>query len=561
MLPIGVSFLAASIILIKIGGVVAISFFRGVPGAESPATLDNYRAVLAGGGYFEILINTLIVGLGTVVVNLFFAVPMAWLVYRTNMPFKAAFVSLIAIGIAIPGYLKAIGWILLLSPQVGLINAFFMQLFHLDRPPFNIYGLHGVVFLQGLMLTPLMFFLISGAMHRLDPALEEASEVCGARQAGTILRVSGPLILPAIAGGAIYNLMIAVSIYDVAALIAEPARIDVVATLIFNTIKNPDVGLPQYGVASVYGLFLMLPLLIALRGYSIVMKHGFKYGVVTGKGYRPRLIDLGGLRYLGLGFVLFYILLAVVFPFVALVWTSVLPYIQLPSRDIVSVLTLDGYRSIPAALGGFKPIWNTLVLVICAPLLCLFISLMISWVRVRLYRLGGQVLDVIVTLPLAFPGVVAGVVILYLVLRYLQALYGTLLLLILVEAFAMITYGTRILNAALVQVHRELEEAAYIAGARQLKVLRTILVPLIVPSLFLGGFWMMMMTFRNVTTALLFYSPQNVVLSVTIWNLWAGLQTGNIAAALGVVVTLILLVLVFLIQKLGGGQIGLYSSH
>lgn len=561
ILPLSVSFLAASIIVIKIGSVVWISFLQGLHGADSAATLDNYRAVLASAGYFEILFNTLIVGAGTVLVNLFFAVPMAWLVYRTNVPFKASLVSLIAIGIAIPGYLKSIGWILLLSPQVGLINALFMQLFNLDQPPFNIYGLHGVVFIQGLMLTPLMFFLIAGAMHRLDPALEEAAEVCGARKVRTIWRVSGPLILPAIAGGAIYNLMIAVNIYDVAALIAAPARVEVVATLIFNTVKNPDVGLPQYGVASVYGIFLILPLLVALHGYSMVMKHGFKYGVVTGKGYRPKIIDLGGFKYLGLGFVLFYILLAVVFPFIALVWTSFLPYIQLPSRDILSVLTLDAYRSIPAALGGFKPIMNTMILITSAPLICLFISLMISWVSVRLYRLGGQVLDVIVMLPLAFPGVVVGVVILYLVLRYIQPLYGTLLLLILVEAFAMITYGTRILNAALVQVHKELEEAAYITGARQLKVLRRIVAPLIVPSLFLGGFWMMMMTFRNVTTALLFYSPQNVVLSVTIWNLWDRLETGNIAAALGVIVTVILLVLVFLIQKLGGRQLSLYSSH
>lgn len=528
---------------------------------EGAGTLDNYRTVLTGSGYFEILINTLIVGIGTVLVNLFFAVPMAWLVYRTNIPYKTVLVSVIAIGIVIPGYLKAIGWILLLSPQIGLINALFMQLFHLSEPPFSIYGLHGVVFLQGLMLTPLMFFLISGAMHRLDPALEESAEVCGAHKLRTIWHISGRLILPAIAGGAIYNLMIAVHLYDVSALIAEPARADVVATLIFNTIKNPDVGLPRYGVASVYGIFLMLPLLIALHGYSRVMRHGFKYGVITGKGYRPKMIDLGGFKYLGLGFVVFYILLAVILPFIALVWASLLPYIQLPTRDIFSVLTLDAYRGIPAALGGFKPILNTLVLITAAPLICLFLSLMISWVRVRLYRFGGQSLDVVVMLPLAFPGVVAGVVILYLVLQYVQPLYGTLLLLILVEAFSMITYGTRILNAALVQVHKELEEAAYIAGAGQLKVLRKIVAPLIVPSLFLGGFWMMMMTFRNVTTALLFYSPQNVVLSVTIWSLWGKLDSGNIGAALGVVVIMILVMVVFLVQKLGGERLGLYGSY
>ena len=561
ILPVGVSFVVASIIIIELGSVVAISFTRGLPGAESAGTLDNYRTVLSSAGYFQILLNTLIVGLGTVLVNLFFAVPMAWLVYRTNLPYKTTLVSLIAIGIVIPGYLKAIGWILLLSPQIGLINALFMQLFHLSAPPFSIYGLHGVVFLQGLMLTPLMFFMISGAMHRLDPALEESAEVCGAHRLRTVWHISGRLILPAVVGGAIYNLMISVHMYDVPALIAEPARADVIATLIYNTIKNPDVGLPRYGVAAVYGLFLMFPLLMALQVYSRVMKHGFKYGVITGKGYRPRMIDLARFKYVGLGFVVFYILLAVIFPFIALVWASLLPYIQLPSGNILSVLTLDAYRSIPVALGGLKPIRNTLVLITAAPVICLFLSLMISWVRVRLRRFGGQAIDVIVMLPLALPGIVAGVVILYLVLEYLQPLYGTLSLLVLVEAFAMITYGTRILNAALVQVHKELEEAASLAGAGQMKVLRKIVAPLILPSLFLGGFWMMMMTFRNVTTALLFYSPQNVVLSVRIWNLWGKLDTGNIGAALGVVSIIVLVGLVFLVQKLGGERFGMYGSY
>jgi iron(III) transport system permease protein len=557
ILPVSVSVVAVLVIFAIILGVFALSFIQGLPGVEYSVGLDNFRAVLADAAAIDILLNTVIVGVGTVLLNLFFAVPMAWLFFRTTMPVKTVLLGFIGTGIAIPSFLKAMGWIVLLSPQVGVINALLMRLFNLNEAPISIYGLTGVILVQGLMLTPVMFFLIAGAMQRIDPSLEEAAESCGTPRLGIIRRITAPLLLPAISGAALYNFMLAVHIYEVPAILAVPAHVEVISTVIFQTVMQPDAGLPRYGVAAVYGLMLVFPLMVALRAYLRVMQEGFKYGVITGKGYRPNLIDLGRLKYLGLAFVLLYVLLAFVLPFAALVWCSLLPFLRVPSIEALSALNLDSYRHLYMALGGFKPIVNSALLMAGAPALALFMSLMISWVLVRLHHQGAQLLDTIVMLPMAVPGVVVGVVTLYLVLQFVQPLHGTLWLLIFVQGITMITYGTRIMNAALVQVHIELEEAAYVSGAKPTRILRTIVAPLIAPSLLLGGFWMSMMAFHNVTLALLLYSPENVVVPVRIWVLWR--EQSSMGAALGVVVVVALFAYVVALQRLARKQTGLYA--
>ena len=201
---------------------------------------------------FDALVNSLLIGIGTVAVNMLFAVPLAWLVHRTDLPGKSLVVTLVAISILIPGFLKAMGWILMLSPDIGLLNSLYVEATGAVEAPFTIYGMGGVVFIQGLMLTPAMFFLVSGSMIALDPALEEAAQMSGASRWLTIARVSFPLIRPAVFAGLIYNFMTAVTLYEIAALLLDEDTA-VLSTELFLYVRSAG-GSIELGYAAVYGV-------------------------------------------------------------------------------------------------------------------------------------------------------------------------------------------------------------------------------------------------------------------------------------------------------------------
>lgn len=528
-----------------------ITFVIGLPSATATLSLENYWVVFSDVMSYKVLLNTAIVAVGTTAVSLFFGIATAWLVQKTDLPGKTIFITLMALGITIPGFLKGIAWILLLSPKIGLINKFLVHVLNLniEEGPLSIYNLAGISFIQGLMLTPVVFFMLFGAMQALDPSLEESAEVFGASRFTTLRRVTLPLLLPGIAGVAIYNMMTGVHLFEIPALLGAPNGIHVLSTMIFFTVHT-SVGLPNYGVAGVYGVLLTAPMVVALYFYYRVIRASHRYRVVTGKGYRAKLMTLGKGKYLGLLFVLFYNTLALFLPFLALVWVSLTPYIRLPSAAAWSALSLSAYAGAFHAIGGWRPIRNTLLLMTAVPVIVMTISLMMSWVVVRTRMQGRQAVDVIAMLPHAIPGLVFAFALAVVAMsfhRYLP-IYGTLFILILANAVNKIAYGTRVTNASLVQLHEELKEAAEVCGASKLTVIRKIFVPILAPSLLFGGLWVSLLAFREVTMALMLQSPRNAVVPVAIWNLWGSAHTDT-AAALGVIIFLVMGTLTFALQK------------
>ena len=415
----------------------------------------------------------------------------------------------------------------------------------------------GIVFVQGLMLTPTMFFLLAGPIRSLDPSLEEAAQVSGAPMWRTMLWVSLPILWPAILGGAIYVFMTAIAIFEVAALLGGIGRTPVLATELFLNISpiGEASAIPRYGMAGVYGLLIAFPSLIALFYYRRVIARGHRYVAVTGKGYRPRDFDLGRGRSLGLLFVLFYLLLAVVLPILVLVWASLLPYLVMPSRRALSLLSFRWYREMMDIIGGVDVIVNTVILITVTPVVVLFFSFFISWVVVRTQAKGRATLDILAMLPHAIPGL--GFAFALFMVAILAAkwvpwlpLYQTVGVIVIANTVSRLSYVTRITNAALLQIARELEESAYICGARRLGAMLWVVMPLVKPSLVFGGLWTGLLVFREISMALMLSGPNNIVLSVRIWEEW---QRGGInkASALGVVMVVVMGLLVFLIQRAG----------
>jgi iron(III) transport system permease protein len=550
------AWVACAVILLLTTLILWMSFCRGLP-FESGFSLDNYAEVFGSEHFWTVLVNTVGVGLGTVTITIFFGVPLAWLLNRTDIPMRSLFITMLAVTVIMPGLVKAMGWIMLLSPQVGLINQLLMVIFQLTEAPFDINSLWGISFVQGLMLTPSMFFLISGPMRSLDSALEEAAEVVGANRLKTIIWITSPMLRPAILGGIIYIFMTAIAMFEVAGLLGGLGENKILATELFLAVQPFEGSLEiKYGVAGVYGLLIMAPSLFALFFYFQSLKQAHRYAVITGKGYKPKDFALGSLRYPAILFVLFYLALAVFLPFAVLFWASLLPSLRMPSVQALSLVSFKWYSEIHYLLGGFDIMKNTLILVVGSSVLVLFFSFMISWVVVRTKLRTRRLVDTISMLPHAIPGI--GFAFALLIAGIMTAkwfpwvpFYNTVWIIIAGNVLNRLSYATRITNAALIQVQQELEDAALICGARKWVSMLRVMMPLIRPSLVFAGLWTALLVFREVSMALLLIGPKNKVLATQLWILW---RQGDLsqASALSIVLILITGLLILVLQRVTG---------
>ena len=561
-LPLVFSGIALSFVLFLVGFVLYMTFVAGLP-IEPDYTLDNWKRVARSRMLTQVIPNTLIVGFGTALVATIFALPLAWLLNRTTLPCRNAFITMMAVVVIVPGFIKAMGWIMLVNDRIGLLNRAIEGALGMEKVAWTVVNNpYGIAWVMGLMLTPTMFFLLSGPMRALDPALEEAAAVSGGNHWVTTWWVSLPLIWPGILSGMIYIFMTAVSIFEVPALLgAASGKVPVLATELFYAVRPPgeEVATIAYGAAGVYGVLIAMPSCLALYFYVRLLAKVRHYEVVTGKGYRPRDIDLGKFTWIGMVFVVVYLLLAAGLPFLVLLWASLLPYLQIPTFSALKNISLYNYDGLLAALGGARVVWNTLVLAVSVSLLVTFLSFMVSWVVVRTRFRLRKAMDIVAMLPHAFPGL-AFAFALFMVALVLSiwlpeiSMRGTLAIIVLANVINRLSYGTRVTNAALFQIQSDLEECGKVCGARNLTIMRWIVAPLIKPSLVFAGVWTGLLTFQEVTMALFLAESHNRVLSVSIWQLWSS-GTIGVACAGAMVMVSIMALLMSMTLKLTGGKV------
>ena len=554
MFATGLSGLLLVLIGLPVLMVILMSFRTGFPGEEVPFTLENFATVYMTPRTYEVLLNTLFFATSSVFITLLIAVPLVWILMRTDIPFKKTIYVLLTIGILIPVFLRTIAWILLLSPRIGLVNKWVQEAFALSNPPFNLYSLTGMAFVQGVSFVPGAFFMLAAAYRSMDPSLEEAAYTSGVGKLKTFLKINIPITWPAIAGVMVYLFMTAIAVFEVPAIIGLPARIHVLSSLIFTS-TTPSTGLPDYGMAGAYGaIMLILGLTLAFL-YVRLVKQGKKYTVITGRGYRPREIALGPWKWAALAFVFFYLCIEVFVPFAVLLWASLLPFLQLPSAEALSSLTLKHYLEIPTHV-GLRPFINTLILMFSVPTITMALSVLVSWIVIRTQVPFRGFLDTLVFIPHAVPGILMAVGLAYLGLAYRDyfPLYGTVSIIVLAHTINWIAYGTRTTNSVMIQVHRELEEAGRVSGASAPRVLGKIILPLIAAGVLNSWIWIGMLSYREVTMSLTLLTRSNVVISTVVWQFWGSGWVPQVSA-LGVILILFATIVVtsvrFALSRIG----------
>lgn len=492
-----------------------------------------------------LLANSFTFAIGSTVLSVSLGTTLAYLHARTDVPFKRLIFAASLVPLIIPGILHTIAWILLFSPEIGVFNALLEPI--LGPRAFNIYSMQGMILIEGLHLSPLVFLLMSAAFHSMDPSLEESALMSGARMRTVVRRITLPLVLPALSASILVMMVRVLESFEVAQIVGSRAREWVFVSRIF---ENLDDFPPKYGEAGALAMSLLLITTAGVFIHSRLSKRGKAFQTVTGKGFRPRPLPLGRWRWAASMLVLVYFLIAVVMPLLILVYSSLMPFYSKPSVESFGRMSLENYVATftrPASLNAFK---NSLVLGIGSATAVMFFMAIASWLVVRTKLKGRWLVDSLSFSPLAIPGLVMGVALLFVYLRFPLPIYGTLWILFIAYCTRYMPYGMRYASGSMIQISGELEESAQTSGATWWQTFRRVNLPLLMPGLIAGWIYIVLVSFRELSSSILLYSPGNEVLSILIWERWENGQFTQLAA-LGMVMVVTLVVLVVLATRLG----------
>ncbi len=478
--------------------------------AAAPAqfTLENFRTAYFSADTAHLFFNSVQFAAGAALLALFVGTSLAWMNERTNTPFKSLFFALTIIPLVIPGILFTVSWIMLASPKIGLINLALQKLFDTDTVFLNIYTMTGMIWVDGLHYSPMAFLLMTAAFRSMDPSLEEQAAMSGASMLQTARRITLKLAWPAAFGSLLILFVRSIESFEVPALLGLPVGIHVYTSSIYQAIHQYP---SQIGLASAYAVTLLLLTSLGIYGQTRLSSGDARYATVTGKGFRPRTIDLGRWRYVTAAIFVVYFVIIVLLPFLVLVWSS------------------------------------SLVLAVGCATAVMLVSAVISWIVVRTKVRGRWMLDNIASLPLVFPGLVLGLAIMVCYLAIDIGVYGTLWIIFIAYVTRFLPYGMRYNSASMLQIHKELEESAAMSGASWSMTFRRVVLPLLKPGLLAGFIYVMIVSIRELSSSILLYSPGTEVVSIMIWELWQNGQYVELSA-LGVMLIIALFCLVMLAQ-------------
>ncbi len=545
------------IVLVVLAALVIAPIFSLVAGAFSLSRLpnefsldnlgfDNFYAVWVEQRIDRVIWNTAIYVTGATIFGITSAAVLAWLVERTDMPGKTWIYSGVPLGIAVPGILHAIAWVLLMSPRSGFINRAYMDVTGSAEPLFDIYTMAGLIFAEGLRLVPVAFLMLVPLMRSMDPSLEEAAAVSGASPYRATRRVTLALLLPGVLAISIFQAITAIENFEVPGILGMPVNLHVFSTRVFNLIDNIGT-IPAFGQANAAAVFYLAIALVISFFYLRLVRNSERYSIITGKGYTPRQVRLGRWRKPALGLALLFLFVTIVLPFLVLLYISLVNYLRPPSWDAVMNFTTKNYETVFNQPRVVRTLMNTIYVTLMTATTVTIVSFVIAYIIVRTRFAGRYALDMLSFLPHSIPGIVLGLALFWLFMQFDQLTgartFGSIYALVLGFTILFISYAVRAMSVAMIQVHPDLEDAAKLSGAPPWRIALRIFGPLLMPTLVGIWIYVAMLSVRFISLPLILsQGGSNEVLGVMIWSLW---DNGNISSvgAIGIMLMSFMFVL------------------
>ena len=504
-------------------------------------TLDKYVDAYTDPALLDVIVNTIIFVLGSSVLATVLALFLAYLNTRTDIPFKFLFRILSIIPMMIPHLLFSVSWALLLNPSNGMINTVLKSALALDHAPFNIYSLQGMILVEALLDLPVAYLIIAPAMASFDVALEESSRVFGAGTWRTLVRVTLPILRPALLAAFVLGVVRSLASFAVPQVLGMPGRVNVLATHLYEMISLGFAT--DYGKAAAVGMSVLATSVTLIYVYRALTAESEKYVTISSRGYRPTVIALGRARIPLFTIVAVLSLLMIVLPIAVLLYTSFVPYTMVPSARAFSMMTVKHWRDVlqdPLSLLALK---NSLFLALAGATLGAVLSVFVGYAIVKVRSRASGVLESLSFLSFSFPGIVIGVGFMWFFVQ--TPLYATIWALLIGYIATYLPYGIRPMASAFVQVHGHLEESSLVCGANYLTTMHRIIVPLLIPGIVSAWILMASMFVRELTLSVVLSRPGTEVLAVQILKfaddgLWGKLSALGIIM-IGVSTTLVVL--------------------
>jgi iron(III) transport system permease protein len=519
-------------------------------------SFDNFITVLANPNVHLALANSLIACAGGTALAVVIGLTFSWVVVRTNTPGKRFIAAASMLPLFVPPLVAAVAWSILASPRTGLLNVLLGAMGIEWR--FNAYSMGGLICIFGIYYAPYVYMFTASALRNMDPALEEAAEVTGATALRTMFTVTFPLIAPAIISGMLLSFIVMLGIYGIPAVLGTPGDIPVLTTYIF---KLTNWSPPLYSTAASVAILLMLVtgFLVWLQ-YKVTSRRS--YTTVAGKAFRPALLDLGAWRYLTLGLAVVYLCVVVVLPTLALMVAAFRKFLSI--RNLASLVDERQYSLIhferllanPLAL---RSIYNTMEVGLITAVVGGVFAFAIGYTVNRTSAPGRRTIDVLSTLPVAIPGLVVGVAYLWAWIGLPGGLYGTIWILALAFIARFMPDTVKALSTSLLQIHRELEEAAWICGKGMLGTIRSIVLPLARPGVIAAMTLLFVLAIRELGSSLFLYTSNTMVMAVLLLDYYEGGNVG-ITAAFSLVQMALLATVIGIANLLSRGARGVETS-
>lgn len=513
------------------------------------ASLDNFLAVLANPNVQVALVNSLIACAGGTALAVVIGLIFSWIVVRTDTPAKRLIAMSSIVPLFVPPLVGAVAWAILGSPRTGLINTLLASLGIDFR--INLYSMGGLIAVFGMYYAPYVYMFTASALRNMDPSLEEAAEVSGAGAVRTLFTVTFPLIAPAIVSGMLLSFIVMLGIYGIPAVLGAPANIHVLTTYIFKlTAWSP----PLYSTAAAVAVILMVVTGLLVWAQARVLS-GRSYTTVAGKAFRPRALRLGPWRWLTLGLALFYLVVVVVLPTLALIVAGFRKFLFIRSLTDVfderaySLVHFERLLANPLAL---RSIVNTMEVGLWTAAIGGALAFAIGYTINRTQLPGRRGIDIISTLPVAIPGLVVGVAYLWAWIGLPGGLYGSIWILALAFIARFMPDTIKALSTSLMQIHKELEEASWICGRGMLGTIRSIVLPLAKPGVVAAMTLLFILAIRELGSSLFLYTSETMVMAVLLLDYYEGGNVG-VTAAFSLVQTVLLAVLIGFTQWLSRG--------
>ena len=546
----GVAAVAAVLVVYPVFFLLQASLDVGDPQVRPPSAygLDNF------GGLFQfpqILLNTLTVSLAATVMALLFGFVMAWILSRTNVPGRRLFEQLMIMPYYLTPLLGALAWGLLGAPESGFINEIWRALggrgYLID-----INTAYGIAWVMALFEGSVAFVMIAAVMKSMDPAFEEASQIIGASRIRTMLRITLPLVAPGVLGAAIFVFAEMLGSFAVALVLGLPSRYYVVTTAIYQLVQQYP---PKIQTAAAMGVSLFAVMFVMLFVYRRIVMAG-SYVTITGKAFRPRVIDVGPLRLVLLGICVLYLFAAVALPLVTLLYASLQKIaVIFPAAEN---WTLDNFRTAMSMNAVRSALGNSLLLGFGTATIGVLLMGLLAWVIYRSRLPGSGLIEYVVMFPQAVPRLVFAFGLMWAWVVFPIPIYGTIWLLLIAYLTVFLPLGVRTIAGVMLQIDKSLEECAQMCGASWAFRMRTVTVPLLRPGLIAAWLLLFIASIRELGASILLMGPHSKVITPSIVESWFG-TSSELTAALALIQTLVvalaIIVLIAVTRRIGAHPI------